>query len=200
MRQSDTLVFFPQNLNSRYSVMYRIDSGQARVLTNRKPTAPIPAVIDLETETRTVNGIVQDVITSGTPTWDFYDIERCQQEINTIGLPAFLRECQHEVKQSKEGLILHNYDDNTHVISYSELPSTAHLTRGRIGTRRYSTIGHARRLRSTLTLPGSSPSVVRTSEYRQSRFMFPCRFQPTKCRKMSRFGFYRRSRRMPRME
>lgn len=120
MRQDNTLVFFAQNLISRFSVMYRIQTGQARVLTNRKPTEPVPAVIDLVTEQQTVGGIVKDVYVSGKPTWHIWDARRIQDEIDTEGLESFKRECNHEVAQSKEGVIFYNYDDNVHVISESE--------------------------------------------------------------------------------
>lgn len=120
MKQANTLTFFAQNLISRYSVMYRIQMGQARVLTNRKPTQPIPAVRDLKTVQRTVDGIVKDIVVSGRPTWRVWNLARVQNEIDTMGLPAFERECQHEVEKSKEGVILYNYDDKTHVISESE--------------------------------------------------------------------------------
>lgn len=120
MRQGNTLVFFPQNFINRYSTQFRIHSGQVRVLTNRKPTEPIPAILDLETEQRTVGGIIQDVIINGVPTWHKYGLERCQEEINTIGLEAFKRECQHLVAEAREGLVLHAYNDSIHVISESE--------------------------------------------------------------------------------
>lgn len=120
MKQANTLTFFAQNLISRYSVMYRIYSGKARVLTNRKPTKPVPAVLNLVTEIQTVGGIVKDIYVSGTSTWHAWDKERIQEEIDSYGLESFKTECQHEVSQSKEGLILHNYDDAVHVISYSE--------------------------------------------------------------------------------
>ena len=123
MRQSNTLVFFAQNLISRYSVMYRIHTGQERVLTNRKPAMPIPAVIDLKTEQQTVGGIIKDVYVSGQPTWQVWDARRIQDEIDTEGLASFERECQHQVQQDKTGLILYNYDDNVHVISESEFAS-----------------------------------------------------------------------------
>ena len=120
MRQADTLVFFAQNLISRFSVMYRIQTQQVRVLTNRKPTAPVPAVRNLVTETRTVGGIVKDVYVSGKPTWKGWTKQRIQDEIDSYGLPAFMRECQHDVEQSDEGLVLKNYNDAVHVISRSE--------------------------------------------------------------------------------
>ena len=68
MRQADTLVFFAQNLISRYSTMYRIYKGQSRVLTNRKPTHPIPAVTNLVTREAVVDGIVKDHYVSGEST------------------------------------------------------------------------------------------------------------------------------------
>ncbi len=124
MGQENSLVFFAQNLISRYSTMYRIYSQQARVLTGRKPTKPIPAVLNLEVEQQTTkDGIIQDVFVSGKPTWHVWDNKRIQKEINRFGFPAFLRECQHEVEQSKEGLMHRVYDDNVHAISYSQFAS-----------------------------------------------------------------------------
>jgi hypothetical protein len=119
-RQANTLVFYAQNLISRFSCMYRIWKQHARVLTNRYVTEPIPAVRGLVTETRTVNGIVKDVVVAGETTWHGWNRQRIQEEIDTYGLPAFLRECQHEVEQSKEGLALQHWDDAVHVISRSE--------------------------------------------------------------------------------
>ena len=120
MGQENTLTFFAQNLISRYSVMYKIQKGGAKVLTNRKPTQPIPAVRGLAYEQRTVNGIVKDVVIAGKPTWRVWDLARVQKEIDTMGLTAFLRECQHEVDQSREGLVHKRYNDDVHPISYSQ--------------------------------------------------------------------------------
>lgn len=124
MGQHNTLVLFAQNLISRFSVMYRIYKQQARVLTNRMITEPVAAVSGkLFTETRVVNGIVRDVVVwdkSGDPTWQGWSRQRIQEEINREGLPAFLRECQHEVEESKEGLVLQHYDDNVQVITRTQ--------------------------------------------------------------------------------
>lgn len=119
-RQKGTLVFWAQNYISRHSVLYAVDTGKQRFLTNRVKTRPIPAVIGLKTEIRTVDGIVCDIIVAGTPTWAWYDLERCQQEINTIGLDSFLAECQHEVELDKSGLVLQEYDEEVHVITWEE--------------------------------------------------------------------------------
>lgn len=124
MRQGNTLVYFAQNLISRYSVMYRIQKQQVRVLTNRKPTQPIKAVNNLATKVETVDGIVKDVFVSGESTWpQVWDAQRIQDEIESEGLPAFLRECQHEVDQDTEGLVLKYYNDAVHVISISQFES-----------------------------------------------------------------------------
>jgi len=120
MGQENTLTFFAQNLISRMSTMYRIYTNQAKVLTNRKPSHPIPAVTNLVTKEETVNGIVKDIYVSGESTWKVWDIERIQTEIDREGLESFLRECQHDVEESKQGQIFYNYDDNVHVISQSE--------------------------------------------------------------------------------
>lgn len=119
-RQQNTLVYWAQNLISRFSVRYRIEKQHVQVLTNRKPTTPIPAVRGLVTEKRTVDGIVKDMVVAGNPTWRGWTLQRVQDEIDTYGLPAFRAECQHEVEQSREGLVLHNWRDEVHVISESE--------------------------------------------------------------------------------
>jgi hypothetical protein len=120
MRQANTLTFWAQNLISRYTARYRIEKGQVRVLTNRKPTQPVPAVRDPVYEVRTVNGAVKDCYVSGRSTWKGWDAKRIQDEIDTMGLPAFKKECQHEVDQDTEGLVLQNWNDSAHVISYSQ--------------------------------------------------------------------------------
>lgn len=121
MGQENSLVFFAQNLISRYSTMYRIYKQQARVLTGRKPTKPIKAVENLKVEQRTTEGgLIQDIYVSGEPTWHIWDARRIQSEINRFGYPAFLKECQHEVDQDKTGRVHKRYDDNVHPISYSQ--------------------------------------------------------------------------------
>jgi hypothetical protein len=123
MGQANTLTFFAQNLISRTSCMYRIWKQQSRVLTGRKRTEPVPAVINPVFETRNVDGIIQDVFISGDITWHVWDQRRVQAEVNRFGLEAFKRECLHLVDQAKEGLIIHTYHDEIHVISESELAS-----------------------------------------------------------------------------
>ncbi len=120
MRQWNTLIFFAQNLINRYSTMYRIYTQSEKALTNRKPTQPIPAVRNLVTQQITVDGIIKDVYVSGEPTWHIWDADRINDEIGSEGLPAFLRECQHEVAQDRRGLMHKAYNDDVHPISHSQ--------------------------------------------------------------------------------
>lgn len=120
MRQANTLTFWAQNLISRYTSRYQIETQRVRVLTNRKPTIRVPAVRDLVTEPRTIDGLIQDIFISGRITWRGWDRARVQDEINTYGLIAFKKECQHEVEQDKEGLVLQHWNDAVHVITKSE--------------------------------------------------------------------------------
>lgn len=126
MGAQGTLTFWAQNLISRYSAMYRVYSRRAKVLTNRKPTQAIPAIRPetLVWDVQTIGGIVRDIILPGAvPTWPYFDIPACQDEVNRFGRPAFERECQHSVEMSTEGLMIHTYDDLIHPISLSEFES-----------------------------------------------------------------------------
>lgn len=120
MRQGNTLIYFAQNLISRFTVMYKIHTQQEKVLTNRKPTKPIPAVLNPVFGQRTVDGIMQDYLISGESTWHVWDTDRINDEIQSEGLPAFEAECQHDVAQARVGLFHKAYNDDVHPISYSQ--------------------------------------------------------------------------------
>lgn len=120
MDHETTLFFLAQNYINRHGAVYRIHSGREKVLTNRVVTKPIPAVTNLITEEQTIDGIVQDVVVSGIPTWPYFDLDKVQHEINVIGLDAFKAECQHEVELDKTGIILPEYDESVHILKWSE--------------------------------------------------------------------------------
>ena len=122
-KQWNTLFFFAQNLISRFSVLYQIWTQQVRVLANRYFTKPIPAVRNLVTTERTVNGIIKDIVISGNCTWRGWNLREVQNQIDAMTLPIFNLECQHEVKQSREGLMHKKYNDDVHPISYSQFAS-----------------------------------------------------------------------------
>lgn len=127
----NTLVFMAQNYISRHGAVYRIHSGKERVLTNRVITKPIPAFRNLITEPRLLDdGLIHDVITSGEPTWPYYTIERGQEEIDRIGLPSFIAECQHDVELDKSGAILPEYDESVHIVHWEEFNTKYSLPLG----------------------------------------------------------------------
>lgn len=74
----------------------------APFLRDRIISGPVPAVEDLivdETGAR-------PRITGGRATWDGQSLAVCQQQIDDWGLPAFLAEAQHEVRQRGDKIIL----------------------------------------------------------------------------------------------
>lgn len=120
-KQENTLVFHAQNVINRRTITYRIATQKVPALARRFPTKPIPAINCLKTERQTINGIVRDMIVAGEPTWpQAYGLERAQQDIDTYTLEAFEAECQHNVEQQKSGLILPEWDERVHVISWSQ--------------------------------------------------------------------------------
>lgn len=124
MGKSGTLTLFAQNLISRFSVMYQIHKNKLKVLTNRRPSDPIPAVNNLEIEYKTVGPIITPFISAGTATWENgMPIPKCEEELHRMGESAFRAELQHEVGLPKEGLMHKVYDDNVHPISYSQFAS-----------------------------------------------------------------------------
>lgn len=119
MRQANTLTFWAQNLIGRHTARYMIETQQVRAMTNRKPAVRVPAVRNMVTEPRTVDGFVRDIMIAGQSSWRGWNHLRIQDEINAMGLPAFLRECQHEVESDRAGLVMQNWNDRVHVISRS---------------------------------------------------------------------------------
>lgn len=102
----DVTVLAIQNLIIPGGIFARLADGRADFLADRIVSGPHPAVVDLQTK------MVHDeeldrfraVITAGTPTWEGQDLEACQALIDTIGLAAFLQECQHLVHE-REGAL-----------------------------------------------------------------------------------------------
>ena len=120
-KQDNTLIFHAQNLINRRTITYQIAKQKVKALATRKPTKPIPAFRNFKTEPQTINGQMFDIIVSGEPTWpQAYGLERGQRDINTYTLEAFEAECQHNVEQQKTGLILPEWDENVHLITWSQ--------------------------------------------------------------------------------
>lgn len=144
MRQRDTLVFCAQNLIQRNTIMNQVYTGKIPALARRYPTRAIPAVEGLKTEPMVLaDGRTGTRYVSGRTTWQFWDAERVQDEINTMGEEAFRLECQHEVNARKTGRVLHEYDDDVHVITWSEFRAAFKLPDGAgIPQHWYRYVGH----------------------------------------------------------
>lgn len=102
----DVAVLAIQNLILPDGVFARLAPGAgepATFLSDREVSGPYPAVAGMEYATDDATGRVR--ITAGTPTWAGMDIQACEDEIATIGLLAFLVECQQEVAQRGTNLM-----------------------------------------------------------------------------------------------
>lgn len=102
---SDVAVIVVQNKVHEDSIVSRLCDGRADFLHDRLPPTVEPAVRDLEVERQIDDdGMPRYVITGGTETWEGQSLATCEQQINSWGLTAFLREAQHEVDVQEGGL------------------------------------------------------------------------------------------------
>lgn len=103
-----------QNLIIADGFFTRMADGRADYLTNRLVSGPHPAVRDLKTDVEEdgETGARRAVIVGGKATWAGQDLRACQHMMDTIGLAAFLKECQHEVQSRKEGRALRFADEH----------------------------------------------------------------------------------------
>lgn len=99
-RAPHAAVVFAQNLIHKNGIVARLADGRADFLNDRVVSGPHPALIDPEYER--VDGRWH--IIAGTSTWEAMPVEALEVTLNTIGLKAFKREEQHEVKEA-EGAI-----------------------------------------------------------------------------------------------
>jgi hypothetical protein len=110
-----------QNLIIAHGIFTRLADGRADFLVDRIVSGPFPAVDGLETEWRWNEGLGtrQAVITAGEATWAGQSLATCQRMIDTMGLSAFQKECQHRVKDRAEGVAL-NYDPARHLADLTD--------------------------------------------------------------------------------
>lgn len=97
---NDCAVLAVQNLIHANGVFARLSDGRADFLADRIVSGPYPAVEGFEYEI--IDG--EAIITGGEATWAGQSLDDCQNFIRTWGLRAFLRECQHLVKESEGAL------------------------------------------------------------------------------------------------
>jgi predicted phage terminase large subunit-like protein len=107
----DAAELFIQNLILPEGIFARLAglaSEQADFLHGRTVSGPHPAIRDMTYEV--IDHV--PIITGGDPTWADMDIDRCQELLNTIGLAAFLSECQHEVGMSGQRVFYRSWWDS----------------------------------------------------------------------------------------
>lgn len=89
----DCAVLGMQNLIHANSIFSQFLDGRADFLTDRVVSGPFKAVADL----RYVVEDSQPLIVGGVPSWQGQDLARCQEQMRTWGISAFLSESQQEV-------------------------------------------------------------------------------------------------------
>jgi len=118
-----TRILGPQNLIHRNSVFNQIFTRRTSILTKRLISGPYPAFLDLEKEAirlrQTDNG-PEYYIDGGRPAWPGIDLEECEKFLNDSGPESFLAEYQHDFSAIEEGRVLPEYDENVHVITWSQ--------------------------------------------------------------------------------
>jgi hypothetical protein len=104
-----------QNLIIPDGVFTRMVDGRADYLATRIVSGPYPAVDDMQTELveDEETGTRRAIIVGGTATWEGQSLAVCQDQVDLFGLSSFLKECQHEVQDTREGRAL-RYDATRH--------------------------------------------------------------------------------------
>lgn len=119
---TDAATIVVQNMIHEHGIMAQLMDGRADFLHDRLPAEPIPAIRNLETErTQSEDGTLRYRIVAGEPTWVGQDIPTCEKQINEWGERAFLREAQHEVWNTDDGII------KRHWFSVYERPDNHYL-------------------------------------------------------------------------
>lgn len=119
----ETVYLGAQNLIQRNGVFSQIVARKTSVLSRRIVSGPFPAFDGLQIEQRqTVDGL-RNVIVAGSPTWADFDLAACQKFLDDSGLEAFLAEYQHDFSASEQGRVIPEYDEERHVISWSQFES-----------------------------------------------------------------------------
>lgn len=97
-----------QNLIIPDGIFSRLVDGRAEYLADRVVSGPYPAVDNIKVEMQEdPDGDDRlPVIVRGKATWAGQNLEDCGRLLKLIGPSAFMKECQHEVLEKREGLAL----------------------------------------------------------------------------------------------
>lgn len=98
----DCAVLAIQNLIIPTGIFSQLAQPDCDFLLDRVVSGPYKAIDGLEYKPRQ-NGVGY-AITRGVATWQGQPLEVCENQINTWGLGAFLKEAQHEVDEDTEGM------------------------------------------------------------------------------------------------
>jgi hypothetical protein len=100
---ADAAILAIQNLVLPDGIFAQLADGRADWLSDRITSGPHPALRDLAYEQR--NG--KTVLVAGAPTWEGQSLAACQEMVNSMGISAFLSECQHDVRAPAGGMFDH---------------------------------------------------------------------------------------------
>lgn len=122
-----------QNLIHADGIFSQLTDGRAEFLAERMVSGPYKAVDGLKYEWRYETELGQRVpfITAGRPTWDGQDLETCQTQMRAWGPDAFLKEAQHEVYGTREGIVL-RYDHLRHLEDLTDAEARALVALGQV--------------------------------------------------------------------
>lgn len=106
-RAEHAAVLVAQNLIHADGIVARLADGRADYLADRIVSGPHPAIRNMVTETREVDGKPKTVIVGGEPTWDARPLPALQAELDSLGITAFDAEKNHEVDTFEGGIFGH---------------------------------------------------------------------------------------------
>lgn len=108
---TNVAVLCVQNLIIANGFFTRMVDGRADYLSDRIVSGPHPAIEGLTWQwSEERDGSRAPVITGGTATWAGQAVEVCQRMMRRFGPIAFLKECQHKVKELAQGIVLSSFD------------------------------------------------------------------------------------------
>jgi hypothetical protein len=128
---ADHAVIFIQNRIHDGSLAAELADNRADWLLDRLFVQQEPAVYDLElAHEQQPDGTWHYRVTGGVPTWAGQDLVTVEQQINTWGRRAFLREAQHDTRAAENGLWQRERDIVPHRVSPVTLPPLIRIVVG----------------------------------------------------------------------
>jgi hypothetical protein len=122
---ADLAVLGVQNLVHEQSIFSRLVDGRADFLTDRLVSGPFVALDGL-TYAGEGKGAV---LTGGTPLWAGLSLARCQGMVRSMGLEAFLAECQHEQRSLASTMLGDLWVRSLHVLEPFDIPQAWRIRR-----------------------------------------------------------------------